>query len=128
MTEDMKNNGTSSSRTQFDFGQIGRRTPYSVPEDFFATMEADVMKAVKTADSETVRGKEKKRTPIVSLWKVSLSAAAVAIILFAVCFETMFQQQPKDEWQDVEESFAELSANDQAFLMDVYQADVFLDD
>lgn len=128
MTEDMKNNGTSSSRTQFDFGQIGRRTPYSVPEDFFATMEADVMEAVKTADSETVRGKEKKRTPIVSLWKVFLSAAAVAIILFAVCFETMFQQQPKDEWQDVEESFAELSANDQAFLMDVYQADVFLDD
>lgn len=128
MTEDMKNNGTSSSRSQFDFGQIGRRTPYSVPEDFFATMEADVMKAVKTADSETVRGKEKKRTPILSLWKVSLSAAAVAIILFAVCFETMFQQQPKDEWQDVEESFAELSANDQAFLMDVYQADVFLDD
>lgn len=124
----MKNNGTSSSRKQFDFGQIGRRTPYSVPEDFFATMEADVMKAVKTADSETVRGKEKKRTPIVSLWKVFLSAAAVAIILFAVCFETMFQQQPKDEWQDVEESFAELSANDQAFLMDVYQADVFLDD
>lgn len=124
----MKNNGTSSSRSQFDFGQIGRRTPYSVPEDFFATMEADVMKAVKTADSETVRGKEKKRTPILSLWKVSLSAAAVAIILFAVCFETMFQQQPKDEWQDVEESFAELSANDQAFLMDVYQADVFLDD
>ena len=124
----MKNNGTSSSRTQFDFGQIGRRTPYSVPEDFFATMEADVMEAVKTADSETVRGKEKKRTPIVSLWKVFLSAAAVAIILFAVCFETMFQQQPKDEWQDVEESFAELSANDQAFLMDVYQADVFLDD
>ena len=32
---------------KFDFGKVGKRMPYSTPDDFFKDMETNILEAVK---------------------------------------------------------------------------------
>ena len=112
----------------FDFSQVGKRMPYSTPDDFFAKMQSDIIDAVQDMPQKNTDVKTKKRTVRRWLWPVSLSAAAAVAAMFVINIH-FFAPTPSassDNIQDVEQAFAQLSESDQDYILDVYQDDVFI--
>ena len=57
---------------EFDFNEIGKRTPFRTPEGFFEKMQAETLKRV---------AEEKQKTKIYRLkWGVSLALATAAML------------------------------------------------
>ena len=118
---------------KFDFDQVGKRMPYSTPDDFFKDMEANILEQVKDDKPKPVRIRPKKRPLMKVIWAAAMAvAASVAVLLilnidFAAPHSSLPSQADK-EMQAVDQAFAQLSSADQAYLLDVYQEDVFLDD
>ena len=48
---------------KFDFGKVGKRMPYSTPDDFFKDMEANILNAVKDDTPQPVRIEPRKGSP-----------------------------------------------------------------
>lgn len=112
----------------FDFNQVGKRMPYSTPDDFFAMMQSDILDAVQDMPQKNTEIKTNRRTVCKWLWTVSLSAAAAVVAMFVINIHFSAPNTPtaSSDIQDVEQAFAQLSENDQAYILDVYQDDVFI--
>ena len=119
--------------TNFDFGKVGKRMPYSTPEGFFKEMEANILEQVKNDKPQPVRIQPKKRPLMKVIWAAAMAvAASVAVLLilnidFAAPHSSL-PSQADNEMQAVDQAFAQLSSADQAYLLSVYQEDVFLDE
>jgi len=100
----------------FDFSSIGKRMPYTVPDDFFDKMEENVCASLK--------GKRK-----VMIKRLFLAAAA-AIALFFVLKATLFKSESiaTDDFASVELAFNNLSTDDQDYLIAVYEEDEFINE
>lgn len=46
----------------FDFNQVGKRMPYSTPDDFFAKMQSDILDAVQDMPQKNTEIKTNRRT------------------------------------------------------------------
>lgn len=118
---------------KFDFGKVGKRMPYSTPEGFFKEMEANILEQVKDDKPKPVRVQPKKRPLIRGIWAAAMAvAASVALLLilnidFAAPHSSL-PSQADNGIQAVDQAFAQLSSADQAYLLNVYQEDVFLDE
>ena len=99
---------------QFDFEQVGKRMPYNVPDGFFDQLEENVM--AKT-HPHSWRG-----------WGWASLAAAAAVALFFVVTKNMPNDTttPEDGFANVELAYNNLSTEDQEYLMEVYEEDVFM--
>ena len=116
---------------KFDFDKVGKRMPYSTPEGFFKEMEANILEAVKDDTPQPLKTEQKKRPLMRVMWTAVLAvAASVAVLLVLhIDFSAPHHSHPsqtEQELQAVDQAFAQLSAADQAYLLDVYQEDVFL--
>ena len=112
----------------FDFNQVGKRMPYSTPDDFFAKMQSNILDAVQDMPQKNMKIKTNRRTVRKWLWPVSLSAAAAVVAMFVINIHFLAPNTPtaSSDIQDVEQAFAQLSECDQAYIVDVYQDDVFI--
>ena len=112
----------------FDFNQVGKRMPYSTPDDFFAKMQSNILDAVQDMPQKNTKIKTNRRTVRKWLWPVSLSAAAAVVAMFVINIHFLAPNTPtaSSDIQDVEQAFAQLSEYDQAYIVDVYQDDVFI--
>ncbi len=97
---------------EFDFGHIGKRMPYSIPDGFFDQLEEDIRKEVKPAKSHSL------------LRTVLAVAASVALIAISM----NFPKSDKVSINDVDQAFSQLTADDQDYLLDIYQEDVFINE
>ena len=116
---------------KFDFDKVGKRMPYSTPEDFFKDMETNILEAVKNDTPKPVKIKHKKRPLMRVVWTAMLAVAASVAVLLVLHIDfsaphPSHPSQTEQELQAVDQAFAQLSAADQAYLLDVYQEDVFL--
>ena len=68
----------------FDFNQVGKRMPYSTPDDFFAKMQSNILDAVQDMPQKNTKIKTNRRTVRKWLWPVSLSAAAAVVAMFVI--------------------------------------------
>ena len=133
MEKNMDTNFDFNNTEKFDFGKVGKRMPYSTPDDFFKDMEANILEQVKDDKPKPVRIQPKKRPLMKVIWAAAMAvAASVAVLLvlnidFAAPHSSLPSQADK-EMQAVDQAFAQLSSTDQAYLLDVYQEDVFLDE
>lgn len=112
----------------FDFNQVGKRMPYSTPDDFFAKMQSNILDAVQDMPQKNTKIKTNRRTVRKWLWPVSFSAAAAVVAMFVINIHFLAPNTPtaSSDIQDVEQAFAQLSECDQAYIVDVYQDDVFI--
>lgn len=119
----------------FDFDNIGKRMPYSIPDGFFDKLEDDIWNEVKNDapghteskdDAPATQGAKRKPKQLrLRLITRSLLAAAASIVLaFVIHFS--FPKRPATTINDVDQAFSQLSTDDQAYLVDVYQEDVFI--
>lgn len=107
---------------QFDFNNIGKKMPYTVPEEFFDTLEQKVMEEVQQHPASTPQPAQHR--PRILHLRVLLTAAAVLALLVVATFT--FLHEDKVDAASVEQAFTELSHDDQAYLLAVYQNDVFI--
>ena len=112
----------------FDFEKIGKRIPYSVPDDFFTKLEESVMDEVKVQKSEATALPERNKTVIIAIR--SLLAIAAAVALFFVVQPTLTKNDTisADDYASVELAFNNLSSDDQDFLVAVYENEEFIND
>ena len=132
MEKNMDTNFDFNKTGKFDFDQVGKRMPYSTPEGFFKEMEANVLEQVKNDKPKPVKIQPKKRPMMKVVWAAALAVAAsvAAVFVLNIDFSASSSQpsQVNSEIQAVDQAFAQLSSADQAYLLDVYQEDVFLDE
>ena len=105
---------------QFDFNQVDKRMPYSVPDGFFDQLEADVMQEVT---KETAQPKKNKKALRIALRTVLAVAAAVALF-FVV--QPLLPKGNTDSFDSVQLAYNNLSQEDQEFLMEIYEEDEFI--
>lgn len=114
MTKDMEH--------QFDFDNIGRRMPYSVPEGFFDDMKRQIL-ARNLSQSHPRRHRSMTlRRSIAGL----LAAAAVTGIV--VMIGGRWSAPSTTDYAHVEQAFDNLSNDDQTYLLSVYQEDIFINE
>jgi len=118
---------------KFDFGKVGKRMPYSTPDDFFKDMEANILEQVKDDKPKPVRIQPKKQSLRKVIWTAAIAVAASVAVLLVLNIDfaaphSSLPSQADNEMQAVDQAFAQLSSADQAYLLDVYQEDVFLDE
>lgn len=121
--------------------KLNKRLPYSVPDGFFDVMEANVMAKIKAdAEAGTSFGGDKadtqmwdkryrktiKRTRTISL--SFLAMAASLLLLFTILPKSTKTAQQTNDMESIDKAFSQLSTDDQTFLMEVYDDDMFLDD
>lgn len=121
--------------------KLNKRLPYSVPDGFFDVMEANVMAKIKAdAEAGTSVGDDKadtqmrdkqyrktmRRTRTISL--SFLAMAASLLLLFTIFPKSTKTAQQTNDLESIDKAFSQLSTDDQTFLMEVYDDDMFLDD
>lgn len=102
-----------------DFSSVGKRMPYRVPPGFFERLELQVR--AEAARRRTMRLARRRIA-----WGGLTVAAVVAALCFLVCRPAVRVPAPADGLADIEQAFARLSAEDQAFVIEMYSDDVFL--
>ena len=121
--------------------KLNKRLPYSVPDGFFDVMEANVMAKIKAdAEAGTSVGGDKadtqtrdkqyrktiRRTRTISL--IILAMAASLLLLFTIFPQNAKTAQQTNDMESIDKAFSQLNTDDQTFLMEVYDDDMFLDD
>lgn len=133
MEKNMDTNFDFNKTGKFDFDQVDKRMPYSTPEGFFKEMEANILEQVKDDKQVPVRRQPKKRPLMKVIWAAAMAVAASVAVLLVLNIDFMaphssLPSQAGNELQAVDQAFAQLSSADQAYLLNVYQEDVFLDE
>lgn len=133
MEKNMDTNFDFNKTGKFDFDQVGKRMPYSTPEGFFKEMEANILEQVKDDKQVPFRRQPKKRPLMKVIWAAAMAVAASVAVLLVLNIDFMaphssLPSQADNEMQAVDQAFAQLSSADQAYLLNVYQEDVFLDE
>ena len=130
MEKNMDTNFDFNKTEKFDFGKVDKRMPYSTPDDFFKDMEANILEQVKDDKPKSVRIQPKKRPLMKVIWTAAIAvAASVAVLLVLNIDFSASSSQPSqvnNGIQEVDQAFVQLSSADQAYLLSVYQEDVFL--
>ncbi len=119
--------------------KLNKRLPYSVPDGFFDVMEANVMAKIKAdaginvgddkADTQ-MRDKQYRKTTTHTR-TISLSILAVAaslLLLFTIFSQSTKTAQQTNGMESIDKAFSQLNTDDQAFLMEIYDDDMSLDD
>ena len=133
MEKNMDTNFDFNKTEKFDFSKVGKRMPYSTPDDFFKDMEANILEQVKDDKPKPVRIQPKKRPLMKVIWTAAIAVAASVAVLLVLNIDfaaphSSLPSQADNEMQAVDQAFAQLSSADQAYLLSVYQEDVFLDE
>ena len=107
---------------EFDFNRIGKRMPYKTPEGFLDEMEANVWKEVQHEFPKT----HKRKTFRQRVFAGAMAVAASIALLFV--FHPFSPKEETDSFSHVEQAFANLSQEDQAYMLAVYQEDIFMNE
>ncbi len=108
----------------FDFSKIGKRMPYRTPQGFFDTLEENVWAEVGKKEKKTPR----RFFPKPALWRTIGAAAIAACVTLLLIINPGVSETDKINSQMLDNAFCALSAEDQNCLLDIYQADIFIDD
>lgn len=111
-------------KEKFDFDRVGKRMPYTVPDDFFAEMEANVRRELEKQPAAGV----KKPRPYMRIVMTALTTAAAVAALVLVLNRSVHVPHPVVGFAEVEQAFGNLAAEDQTYLVSVYQDDIFMNE
>ena len=106
----------------YDFSKIGKQMPYTVPDGFFDQLEENVMNEVKAQPA-------RKKATVLRMAIRAAIAIAACIALFLVVKKVLPQDNDTitDDFENVELAFNNLSTEDQDYLLEVYQEELFLE-
>lgn len=101
----------------FNLEDVGKRMPYTVPDNFFDQLESNVMAEVKAP----------RKANVVKVAFRTLLAAAAAVTLFLVISRNHPENAASEDLLAyVEQAYSDLDVEDQEFLMEIYEEDDFI--
>ena len=106
-------------KEDFDFDRIGKRLPYTTPDGFLDDMENNVWETVR---QEILLSKPKRNF---RLWYSVTGGLVAASIALLVVFN-LLPHDSRNNFEDVEKAFSNLSSSDQDYLFATYQDDLFM--
>lgn len=109
-------------KKEFDFNRIGKRMPYTAPEDFLDDIEKNVWETIK---KQVMSSKPKRNY---RLWYSISGALVAASIALLFVFNILPTHQKTDDFEMFEQAFSNLSSADRDYLLAVYQDDLFLNE
>lgn len=109
-------------RKDFDLDRIGKRMPYKTPEGCFDEMEANIWSRLHTG--QYAQPGRKARRPGIILGVMAAAACAALVLLL----RTAAPETQDDGLTEIEQAFADLSAEDQAYMLDFYMDDIFMNE
>jgi len=119
---------------EFDFNKIGKQMPYTTPDGFFDKLEDEIWTEMKDDfqkqknDKTAVKTKLQERKPAkLRLLMRSVLAVAASIALVLV-IHMNFSKSNNASINDVDQAFSQLTTDDQAYLLNIYQDDVFINE
>ena len=120
---------------RFDLDNANKRMPYTTSsDDFFDKLEENIWKEVKgdylgINTEKTVSCENSVHRKPSKLRIVMRSAIAVAASVALVFFVNMnMSKQSTASLDDIDQAFSQLSSDDQTYLLNVYQDDVFINE
>ena len=114
----------------YDFNRIGKQMPYTVPDGFFEKLEEDVMGAWNEEcgmRNEDTSAAKKAKVVRMAVRAAIAVAACIALLLIVKKALPQGQDTAADDFDNVELAFNNLSTEDQDYLLEVYQEELFLD-
>lgn len=109
-------------KDDFCFEEIGKKMPYNVPDGFFDQMEKTLNERL-AAETYAV-----SKPPVATrkrLWIASGAVAAAVLLAFVVWTILPKEKNSGYDFDAVEMAFNQLSADDQAYLIEIYEDDIF---
>lgn len=103
---------------KFDFNDIGKRMPYTMPENTFREMETHVFTTLKK-DRQTMHKRRILRWSSIG----GIAAAASVALLLLIKPLSAVQNDPLTQ---IDLAFGNLSEADQEYLIEIYHEDYFL--
>lgn len=112
--------------TEKNWNEVGKRMPYTVPDDFFNQLEERVWQEVQTSlpNKPNKRRERRRRVRLVISYCAGI-AAAVALLLTGWPGLTT---QPSTSMEEVELAFCNLSHEDQEFLYTLYADEAMMEE
>ena len=101
---------------KFNFDNIGKRLPYTMPPETFKEMEATVFATLK-------QDKRRKKSYRIIRWG---SIAGIAVAASVALLLTIALTVQDDLLKQIDLAYANLSETDQDFLLEISQDDIFL--
>ena len=110
---------------KFDFNDIGKKLPYTVKNDFFDDIEVRILSEIRKENEKRKSGFRRQ------IKRYSTVAAAIAVTVISTLF--LFEHNPsleydKTDFSEIAQAFSDLSEEDQAYLLETYQEDTFLNE
>lgn len=108
---------------EYDFSRLKKRMPYKTPANFLDEIEDNVWKEIGK--------KASKRPKYRSAWiRIISGVTAVAACISMLFVLNILPQRENrfDDFSQVEQAFANLSIEDQNYLINVYQEDLFINE
>ena len=103
---------------KFEFDNIGKRMPYTMPPDTFDNIEANVFARLE-------KGKRRMTLHRIIRWgSVSAIAVAASVAMLLTMMPTRITQE--EQLSQIDHAYACLSEADQDFLIETYQEDIFI--
>lgn len=100
--------------------QIGKKMPYKVPDGFFDKSAVEIMSRISREPAKATH----RRFTLTTRPFIAAAAAAVAVLIVAAVF--FFNGSDKIDLMELTDDFSNLSAADQASILDIYEGDLFL--
>ncbi len=120
---------------EFDFNHIGKRMPYTTPDGFFDQLEDNIWKEVKNDCQEKENGntvvmktRQARRKSAKTYLLIRSFIAVAASIALLLIVHMNFSKTDSVSANDVDQAFSQLTTDDQAYLLSVYQDDVFINE
>lgn len=103
---------------KFDFNNIGKRLPYTMPKETFDDVETNVFQALKP-------DRKAMRTRRILRWSSIGGFAAAAGVALLLMIKPLPAAQ-NDPLTQIDLAFGNLSEADQEYLVEIYHEDFFL--
>lgn len=105
---------------KFDFNQIGKRMPYTTPDNFFDKLEKEV-KASLPSERKNLHAR------IITMSVLSIAASLLLLFGISTTINNKGYDAKKEQYNmaTVEKAFNNLDDDDQNALINIYQDDVF---
>ena len=110
---------------RFNFNQVGKQMPYHVPENLFDRLEENIL--AQTKEMTPVAAAVSRR-PVLRIQTVGSALLAIAASL--TLFFVLYTHRPdtSNGLACIEQAFNSLNTEDQNFLIETYQDDLFIEE
>lgn len=104
---------------KFDFNQIGKRMPYTTPDNFFDKLEKEVKASLPSE-------RKNQHARIITMSVLSIAASLLLLFGISTTINNKGDDAKKEQYNmAVEKAFNNLDDDDQNALINIYQDDVF---